>query len=270
MLSWRMIGAVSAIAFLISLTQTFSVDSIRANSTATHSFPLPQSQFDATIWRDLALIDKEPHPRLIMAEDLVRTRSLDGLSRQQVLELLGTPTITGNLLSAYPGAYEYWLSPDTRSSYAVIDAVGRMMQFTNNLEIRFDTKGIVSSYAIVTKAAPFSQPPSQFNSRVWKELSMIAEYPYPRLSMADDLVRTRRLEGLSRQQVLVLLGNPTPSNYFKDRDFKDRYDLIYWLGDSRSGSVAVSLNGRTINFAAVLLIKFDAKGIVSKYAIYRD
>ncbi|CAN1210074.1 hypothetical protein TUMEXPCC7403_07755 [Tumidithrix helvetica PCC 7403] len=270
MLSWRTIGAVGAIAFLISLTQTFSVDSVRANVTTAHPFPLPQSQFDTTIWKDLVLIDKEPHPRLIMAEDLVRTRSLDGLSRQQVLELLGTPTSTGNLLSADPEAFEYWLSPDTRSSYTVMNAVGRVMQFTNNLEIRFDTKGIVSSYAIVTKAAPFSQPPSQFNSTVWKELSMIAEYPYPRLSMADDLVRTRRLEGLSRQQVLVLLGNPTPSNYFKDRDFKDRYDLIYWLGESRSSYVAIGLDGRAINFDAVLLIKLDAKGFVSKYAIVRD
>ncbi|CAN1210274.1 hypothetical protein TUMEXPCC7403_08775 [Tumidithrix helvetica PCC 7403] len=115
------------------------------------------------------------------------------------------------------------------------------------------TVPVTRVHADITTATSYS---SQFDSTVWKDLERINKEPYPRLAMADELVRTRRLDGLTRQQVLTLLGDPTSTNYFKGQ-----YDIIYWLGRERS---YISIDSEW------LVIKFDTKGIVQKYAIVRD
>jgi outer membrane protein assembly factor BamE (lipoprotein component of BamABCDE complex) len=47
-------------------------------------------------------------------------------------------------------------------------------------------------------------------------------------AMVDDLVRSGRLKGMTRAQVVDLLGEPTPTDKFRD------YDMVYWLGPDRT------------------------------------
>jgi hypothetical protein len=67
-----------------------------------------------------------------------------------------------------------------------------------------------------------------FDSRVWK--ASLADDPWQnpiRLRMVDDLIRHHRLIGLSRSNVLELLGQPPPTGKFSD------WDLVYCLGPER-------------------------------------
>jgi outer membrane protein assembly factor BamE (lipoprotein component of BamABCDE complex) len=59
--------------------------------------------------------------------------------------------------------------------------------------------------------------------------------------MADDLVRTRRLDGMTRAQVIALLGEPPKTPYFKD------YDLVYLLGPER-GSLRIDSEWLVVKF----------------------
>ena len=45
--------------------------------------------------------------------------------------------------------------------------------------------------------------------------------------MADDLVNSQQLVGLTRQEVVALLGEPPKTEYFKE------FDLVYYLGPER-------------------------------------
>ena len=73
--------------------------------------------------------------------------------------------------------------------------------------------------------------------------------------MVDDLIRSHRLNHMSRREVEQLLGSPTATNYFKE------YDLIYWLGPER-GFMGID--------SEWLAISFDGQGVVQSYAIVRD
>ena len=73
--------------------------------------------------------------------------------------------------------------------------------------------------------------------------------------MADDLVRRRLLDGLTREQTLHLLGEPRPTNYFSE------WDLVYWLGPERS-FIGVD--------SEWLVVRFAPDGQVSEYRIVRD
>ncbi len=48
-----------------------------------------------------------------------------------------------------------------------------------------------------------------------------------RVRMVDDLLRTHKLVGMSRDQLEELLGVPPASEYFRE------YDYVYWLGPER-------------------------------------
>jgi hypothetical protein len=48
-----------------------------------------------------------------------------------------------------------------------------------------------------------------------------------RVRMVDDLLRTRKLVGMSRAQLEDLLGVPPATEYFRE------YDYVYWLGPER-------------------------------------
>jgi hypothetical protein len=47
--------------------------------------------------------------------------------------------------------------------------------------------------------------------------------------MVDDLLAHHKLVGLSRTEVIALLGEDPRSEYFSD------YDFVYWLGPERGG-----------------------------------
>jgi len=74
--------------------------------------------------------------------------------------------------------------------------------------------------------------------------------------MVDDLLHRHRLRGMTREEVVSLLGTPPETNYFPD------YDLVYWLGSER----------RYLSFDSAwwLAIKFGGDGRVGKTALVRD
>ena len=50
--------------------------------------------------------------------------------------------------------------------------------------------------------------PMAFDKEVWLNSDKINQKPYPRLKMADDLIKKDVLIGLTKSQVIELLGEP--------------------------------------------------------------
>jgi hypothetical protein len=68
----------------------------------------------------------------------------------------------------------------------------------------------------------------RFDSRAWRDSTLAWGPLAVRGCMVDNLLSKHPLRGQSRASVLALLGEPHPTNYFRD------YDLVYWLGPERS------------------------------------
>ncbi|MBP9707348.1 MAG: outer membrane protein assembly factor BamE [Oligoflexales bacterium] len=73
--------------------------------------------------------------------------------------------------------------------------------------------------------------------------------------MADDLIASKLLDGLTKEKVEDLLGKPDKTEYFYGWDF------VYWLGDER-GVLRID--------SEWLMINFNDDGRVSEYTIDRD
>jgi hypothetical protein len=73
--------------------------------------------------------------------------------------------------------------------------------------------------------------------------------------MTDDLVNSKKLNGLTRQEVLTLLGEPPKTEYFKE------YELVYYLGPER-GFMRID--------SEWLVLKFGTDGRISRAVIARD
>jgi outer membrane protein assembly factor BamE (lipoprotein component of BamABCDE complex) len=95
----------------------------------------------------------------------------------------------------------------------------------------------------------------RFDSSTWKQTGQLNQSSYPRLEMAEDLIRDRTLYGKTKQEVIELLGKPSNDGYFKT------YDLVYWLGPER-GWFSVD--------SEWLLIQLDDSERVIKYELGRD
>ena len=95
-----------------------------------------------------------------------------------------------------------------------------------------------------------------FNSEGWQDVKRVEGDDPIRIRMVDDLIRSRRLDRLSRTDVEKLLGKPTATNYFKDE-----YDMVYWLGPERE---FISIDSEW------LAISLDGNGAVRSYKIVRD
>ena len=95
---------------------------------------------------------------------------------------------------------------------------------------------------------------AKFSPSAWRSVNTGLN---SRAAMAGDLIRTDRLKGLSRQQVVSLLGEPNRPgyNYFPDSD------LVYDLGPERGW---MSIDDEW------LLIDLDRNGRVSRAQIGRD
>jgi len=92
-----------------------------------------------------------------------------------------------------------------------------------------------------------------FDSTIWKRgftdnFGIIYSPDTIRLRIVDDLLRRHRLRGMTREEVVSLLGTPFETNHFPE------YDLVYSLGTD---------GGRW------LAIKFGGDGRVSKTALLR-
>ena len=95
-----------------------------------------------------------------------------------------------------------------------------------------------------------------FDAKAWRERSLDQGVEWPtRLRMIDDLIGERRLDGLSRSEVLALLGPRDETGKWKD------WDLVYWLGPER-GPIGID--------SEWLVIKFDSSGRVASYEKVRD
>lgn len=64
--------------------------------------------FDATVWRDPAVLSDPDYPRLRMVDDLLQTHDFTEMTRQEALALLGPPSEPG--WSKH--ALIYWLGPE--------------------------------------------------------------------------------------------------------------------------------------------------------------
>jgi hypothetical protein len=73
--------------------------------------------------------------------------------------------------------------------------------------------------------------------------------------MADWLVVTHSLVSLSRAEVVVKLGEPPPTDYFKD------WSMVYILGSER-GFMSID--------SEWLVLRLDGAGRVSEVALVRD
>lgn len=96
-----------------------------------------------------------------------------------------------------------------------------------------------------------------FNVELWRNQDDTAQrsmWP-PRLCMVDDLLRKHDFKGMSREQVVALIGEPDKTEYFKD------WDMVYWLGPER-GFIRID--------SEWLVLKLDSKDKVSDYRIARD
>lgn len=96
-------------------------------------------------------------------------------------------------------------------------------------------------------------PVRSFDAQLWRESTRYGDTA--RVEMVDSLIGSGRLDGLTRSQVLDLLGPPSTDGYFRE------WDLVYRLGDER-GLFAID--------SEWLVIRIGSGGRVSEYRIERD
>ena len=100
----------------------------------------------------------------------------------------------------------------------------------------------ITSLAILIGIASLAylwfRPSTKFDGARWNDKNLPASV---RLQMADDLIRTHRLDGMTRGQVVVLLGEPPKTPYFKD------YELVYLLGPER-GAMRIDSEWLVVKF----------------------
>ncbi len=94
-----------------------------------------------------------------------------------------------------------------------------------------------------------------FDQSQWKNEEQITEEPYIRLQMIKDVMDNHLSRGLSRDQVIAKLGQPTETPYFRD------YDLVYWLG-AEPGLISID--------SKWLVIKLDSQNAVADYKLVTD
>ena len=78
-----------------------------------------------------------------------------------------------------------------------------------------------------------------------------------RQRMADWMVYSKSLVGLSRAEVVLKLGRPEPSEYNAQGE-----DMVYVLGSARGVL--------TFDFIEALILRFDQSGQVVEAKIHRD
>jgi outer membrane protein assembly factor BamE (lipoprotein component of BamABCDE complex) len=112
---------------------------------------------------------------------------------------------------------------------------------------------IVSILVFLSACAWFTlRPGRHFDRALWRNSATPASV---RLRMADDLVNSQKLVGLTRQQVVELLGEPPKTEYFKE------FDLVYYLGAER-GFISID--------SEWLVLKLGPDGQVKRASIARD
>ena len=119
--------------------------------------------------------------------------------------------------------------------------------------------GLIATAVVYLSLAPRQENyahRTKFEPAGWSSESRDQTSGWPtRLRMIDDLVASRRLDGLQRGDVTALLGPADQTEYFKG------WDLVYWLGPER-GWIRID--------SEWLVLRLDGSGRVAEYRIVRD
>ena len=95
----------------------------------------------------------------------------------------------------------------------------------------------------------------KFDQRKWIAASGTRAREDQRGCMIDDLLRRHDMKGWTRRDVVNLLGEPRPTEYFSN------YDLVYRLGDER-GFISID--------SEWLVMKLDSTNRVSDIRLVTD
>jgi hypothetical protein len=93
-----------------------------------------------------------------------------------------------------------------------------------------------------------------FEKETWIAAGVTHAEPY-RTRMVDDLLDRTDFRGMTREQVVAVIGEPSDTEYFSD------WDMVYYLGPER-GLFSVD--------SEWLTLRLDAQGKVSEVAVLRD
>lgn len=96
-------------------------------------------------------------------------------------------------------------------------------------------------------------PVQIFDSGRWKQVERSNDYT--RLQMIESLLLSGRLDGITRAEVITLLGPTDDTDYFADWDF------VYWLGRER-GLIGID--------SEWLVIRIGPADKVIDYQVVRD
>ncbi len=96
-------------------------------------------------------------------------------------------------------------------------------------------------------------PTRAFDAITWRSVQRSDDAT--RLQMVESLIRSGKLNGLTHEQVVRLLGPDCDCDYFDD------WDLVYWLGPER-GLIRID--------SEWLVIRFGQDSRVSNYELRRD
>jgi hypothetical protein len=108
---------------------------------------------------------------------------------------------------------------------------------------------LIVGYGFATSYLPIRP----FDAARWRQVQTIGN-PV-RLGMIEWLVRSGRLDGLTRAEVVGLLGPPDGGPYFRD------WDLVWWLGPER-GLMSID--------SEWLVVRIGSDGRVAEYRVVRD
>jgi hypothetical protein len=111
------------------------------------------------------------------------------------------------------------------------------MKVTKSARLILVSLGLVAVVAVayywtwpfLTARLPEDRCPGheRFNPGVWQDTIQVYSELKPRGCMVDDLLARYHLVGMPRAEVVRLLGEPPPTEYFRN------FDLVYWLGPER-------------------------------------
>lgn len=96
---------------------------------------------------------------------------------------------------------------------------------------------------------------TRFVRNEWMDTSLAYSRLAVRGCMVDDLLERYELRGMTRAEVVALIGEPPKSDYFRS------YDLVYWLGPER-GLIGID--------SEWLVMKLDANKRVTSVELVTD
>ena len=95
----------------------------------------------------------------------------------------------------------------------------------------------------------------RFDAVAWRDSTRVYSAAAVRGCMVDDLLDRHPMVGRSRAEVVALLGEPRPTDYFRE------YGLVYWLGPER-GLMSID--------SEWLVMRLDSLGRVTQARLVTD